>query len=147
MADLLNPLIGAWMLVSVETQLSDGQVIRAFGDSPKGIIVYTSSGHMTAQLSNPDRIKVASNDQLKATEEEIRSSYERYVAYHGTYELNTKNQTVIHNVEGSMFLNWVGGAQERTYTLEGDRVTLSTPVLEIGDMGNTRTVLTWEKLD
>lgn len=147
MADLISPLIGAWVLISVETQLSDGQVIRAFGEEPKGIIVYTSSGHMTAQLSNPERLKVASGDQLKAADEEIRSNFERYIAYHGTYEVNADEQTVTHFVEGSMFPNWEGDSQKRFYSIDGNRITLSTPEVQWGELGTVKTTLVWEKVD
>lgn len=147
MTEIINPLIGAWMLVSVETQLGDGQVIRAFGEEPKGIIVYTSSGHMSAQLSNPDRLKVASNDQQKSTAEEALSNFERYIAYHGTYELNVNDGTVTHFVDGSMFPNWEGDSQLRFFEINGNRITLSTPEVQWGDLGTVKTTLVWEKLD
>lgn len=146
MTDLVNPLIGAWILLSVETQLGDGQVIKAFGEQPEGIIVYTASGHMTAQVANPDRPNIASNDQQKATDEEIRLNFERYIAYHGTYEIDEDNNRVIHHVDGSLFANWKGDSQERFYEIQGNRVKLKTPPVQWGNLGTVTTVLVWEKL-
>lgn len=146
MTDLLNPLLGAWMLISVETQLPNGDIVRAFGDNPQGLIVYTESGHMTAQLNMPDRPIIASNDQQTATEEEASLSFKTYIAYHGTYGLDPENSRVLHHVEGSMFRNWEGDAQERFYEINGNRVTLRTPPVQWGELGTVVTELVWEKL-
>ena len=147
MADFLIPLIGAWILVSMETQLSDGRVINAFSDEPKGIIVYTSSGHMSAQLSHPVRSMVDSNQQKEATDKEIRTNYENYITYHGTYELNEAEGMVTHFVDGSLFSNWEGGAQKRLYELNGNKISLTTPEVQWGDLGTVKTTLVWEKLN
>lgn len=146
MSENLNPLAGAWMLVSVETHLSNGDVIRAYGDQPQGVIVYTEDGYMTAQVSRPDRSKIKAGDQQRASDGEIRSNFEGYIAYHGTYSIDPDAQTVTHFVRGSMFKNWEGEAQTRFYEIDGDRVTLSTPEVRWGELGTVRTVLVWERL-
>ena len=51
---------------------------------------------------------------------------------------------VLHHVETSLFPNWVGGAQERRYKLDGDRLPLSTaPLLQGGR--ERRALLVWER--
>ncbi|MHA2204100.1 MAG: lipocalin-like domain-containing protein, partial [Candidatus Hodarchaeales archaeon] len=42
---------------------------------------------------------------IKSTLEEIKSAYEGFIAYFGTYEINNKEGTVTHHWEGSLFPN------------------------------------------
>ena len=65
MADksLRDRLIGAWSLVSYEERPVDGSPsFYPMGTSPKDIIMYTSDGFMSAQLSKPDRKPFRSGD-------------------------------------------------------------------------------------
>jgi hypothetical protein len=142
----INPLLGAWRLLSVETQLDNGEVFHIFGKEPKGVIVYTPNGQMAAQVVNPDRPLVASGDQQQATDEEVRENFERYIAYYGTYEINEEKKSVIHHVDGSLFRNWEGDIQERFYEFRGNRIYLSTPPVKWGHLGEVISVLIWEKI-
>jgi len=52
---------------------------------------------------------------------------------------------VVHRIEVSLFPNWVGESQERAYRLEGDRLTLSTPLMLVGGR-RLSTHLVWERV-
>ena len=47
-------LVGTWTLVSTDTVRSDGSRIPTFGDTPKGLIVFTSDGHFIYLYSRGD---------------------------------------------------------------------------------------------
>lgn len=147
MTKQVHALIGAWHLRAMEFQLESGETIHGFGDDPKGFIVYTSTGQMTAQLGNPDRPMIATGDQQKATDQEVRENFEKYIAYYGTYEILEGDKKVLHRVNGSLLRNWEGDVQERFYELEGNLLKLSTPPVSWGDLGTVVTVLTWEKAE
>jgi Lipocalin-like domain len=44
-------LLGSWGLVSFEQVLASGEVLKPFGDSPSGLILYEADGRMSAQVS------------------------------------------------------------------------------------------------
>ncbi len=43
------PIIGAWKLISFEGQRWNSEVVYPFGENPQGSIIYTESGHFSAQ--------------------------------------------------------------------------------------------------
>jgi hypothetical protein len=56
---LREQLIGAWKLVSYVEKPTDGfQPFYPMGTEPKGIIMYTPDGYMSAQLEHPGRPKL-----------------------------------------------------------------------------------------
>ena len=52
--------------------------------------------------------------------------------------------TVIHHVEISLVPNWVGRPQRRTVALDGDRLRLTAPPLEVAGR-TTIPRLTWRR--
>lgn len=48
---LRQALPGGWLLESFVSRRDDGPVRRPFGDQPSGLILYTTDGHMSAQLT------------------------------------------------------------------------------------------------
>ena len=51
---LREQLIGAWKLVSYVEKPTDGsEPFHPMGEAPKGIIMYTPDGYMSAQLEHP----------------------------------------------------------------------------------------------
>ena len=99
--------IGAWELRSVEFRHSDGQLTYPMGRDVVGMGMYTS-GHFSGQIMRSARPAFTSGDQLKGTPTEVKSAFEGYIAYYGTYEINQEEGTVTHHVEGSLFqTGWV----------------------------------------
>lgn len=140
------PIIGAWKLISFETQKADGEVIRPFGENAQGSIIYTESGRFSAHVMRPDRPQFASGDQMKGTAEEIETNYKGFVSYYGHYEFDGQNGFVVHHVEGSLFPNWEGQALKRFFELSGNRLKLTTPPTLWGG-GEIVGVLLWERIE
>jgi hypothetical protein len=67
-------IIGAWRLVSFEIQREDGKIVHPFGADPQGSIIYTESGHFSAQLMRRKRPSFVSGDQITGTPDEIEAS-------------------------------------------------------------------------
>ena len=137
--------VGTWKLISSEFRLSDGQVIYPLGRNAVGMLMYDASGHMSAQLMRPDRPVFASGDLGSGTPAEVKSAFEGFTAYFGTYKVDEGNAAVIHQVEGSLFPNWVGGDQVRFYKFSRNRLTLSTPPIPAGSQQVTG-FLIWERI-
>jgi len=138
--------IGTWKLVSSEHRRLDGKLAYSKGRDAVGTLMYDASGHMSVQVMRPDRPVFASGDRLKGTPEEIKSAFERFVAYYGTYEVNEEEGTVTHYLEGSLFPNWVGTDLKRFFEFSGNQLTLSTPSMPMGGQQVTG-VLLWERIE
>lgn len=140
----LVELAGAWRLVTSEFRTTSGQVVFPLGENAQGTFILSESGHMSAQLSAPDRAPFASADQRAGTATEVAAAFGSYVAYYGSVELDADAQTFVTHVEGSLFPNWVDGDQLRHYELVADRLILRTPPFSSG--GHTFVgVLEWQR--
>lgn len=140
------PIIGAWKLVSFETQKEYGEVVYPFGNNAQGSLIYTKSGRISVHLMRSDRPRFASGDQMKGTTEEIKANYEGLISYYGSYEFDREKGLVIHHIQGSLFPNWEGQRQERFFELSGNRLKLSTPPTLCGG-GKAVAVLLWERIE
>ena len=119
-------LIGSWDLVSVENRAIDGSVSKPFGAAPVGRITYGADGHMSAQLMRAGRASFASNELYGGSDAEQRKAYQSFIAYYGSFEVNSATQVVTHHVIGSLFPNWSGRDQRRRYAIKGDELELSS---------------------
>jgi hypothetical protein len=124
---LCDQLIGAWKLVSYVEEPVDGSApFHPLGERPKGIIMYTPDGYMSAQLMRPDRRPFASGDWFDGTEEEYREEASTYIAYSGPFHVDEEKRTLTHSMFVSLFPNWTGQTQPRVVKIEGDKLFLST---------------------
>jgi len=136
----MEDFVGAWRLTSVETRKEDGEVHRR--GHRVGYLVYSGDGHMAVSFMKTDRPRFASGDIRGGTVEEKMAAFEGYISYAGRFEI--RGDKVVHHIEVSLFPNWVGESQERFYQLEGDRLTLSTPLMPVGGR-QLSTHLIWER--
>lgn len=143
-AALMKQLAGVWRLQSSEFRATGGEVLYPFGDDAFGVVVFSESGYMSAQIMRRGRPGFASGDQATGTPEEINAAFHGYIAYCGPCELDLQRQTVTTRVEGSLYPNWVGGQQLRFYQLIDDRLVLKTTPIVYGDREFTG-VLTWKR--
>lgn len=136
---------GNWKLVSSEFRLPDGQVVYPMGRDAIGMLMYGAGGHMCVQIMRTDRRNFASGDRLGGTTEEIKSAFEGYVAYFGTYEINQEEGTVTHQIEGGLFPNWVGVNQKRFFEFSGDQLTLRASGIRLGGQ-QMNGLLHWKRM-
>jgi hypothetical protein len=137
----LDDFIGTWKLVSVETRREDGSLHRK--GTRTGYIIYSADGYMSVSFMKEGRKVFAAGDIRGGTVEEKVEAIDGYVSYCGKYEV--VEDRVIHDIEVSLFPNWVGDRQERFYRFEGDALTLSTPLQLVGGL-SLSSHLVWEKV-
>lgn len=145
---LREQLIGAWKLVSYVEKPTDGsEPFYPMGKEPKGIIMYTPDGYMSAQLEKPGRPTFASGDWFEGSDEEVRQEAAGYIAYSGPFHTNEATQSLEHSMFVSLFPNWVGQTQPRLVKIEGDLLHLSTakPIRSGGK--ETMSYLTWKRAE
>lgn len=137
-------LIGTWKLASFESRLATGEVRYPVGTSPKGCIMYDNKRNVAVVLSRSDRALMSGPDKTRAPLEEKGAAFDTFESYFGTYTVDEARGVVTHQLEGALFPNWTGTAQERFYRLEEDTLELSTAPMAYG--GDTVTaVLIWKR--
>ena len=113
-------LAGSWQLVRFENTDPQGKVEKPFGEHPRGLFVYDSTGHLSINITrNPPTPPFAKGDDT-GTDAEVRAAYDGYVAYFGTYRVDVAKQVVMHVVEGSSKPSYTGTDQPRPFKLNGD---------------------------
>lgn len=126
--NIAKRIVGAWSLVAVTAERADGSKIEPFGTNPKGIIIFTDSGHFSLFQSRADIPKLAENDRSKATAEEAKAVVGGSIAYYGTYSVNEMDKSLSVTLDGATFANLLGGAQRRDITsLTADELGFSNP--------------------
>ena len=128
-----------------ETRDPGGQVQYPLGKNVSGLLVYDDGGNMSAHVMRNDLAPFAAPDPGHATDAELRGAFENYGSYFGTYTVDQAKQTVIHNVRGAWFPNWIGHDQVRHFKFDGKRLLLSTPPM-VWNGQQLEHILTWERL-
>jgi len=132
---------GTWRLVSVETRKENGEVYRR--GQRTGYLMYNDDGYMSVAFMKEGRPSFASGDIRGGTVEEKVAAVDDYTSYSGRYEV--EGDKVLHHIEVSLFPNWIGETQERTYELKDNQLTLSTPLMPVGGI-QLSTHLIWERV-
>jgi hypothetical protein len=103
---LRDAVLGAWELVSfVARDTATGEDRQPLGTTPRGLIMYTPDGHMSAQLADSDM--------------------GGYVAYGGRFSADEETSTLHHDVTISMMPELLTQPQFRHASVDGDVLTLS----------------------
>jgi Lipocalin-like domain len=111
---LKEQLIGTWAFVRAEITAADGAKSFPFGETPKGILIFTPDGHFAQIHVAGDIPKIASNNRLTGTPEEYKAINQRSLSLFGTYTVDEDKKTVTYQIAASTFPNWEGQSQTRT---------------------------------
>jgi hypothetical protein len=113
MSTLRNAILGGWELSSFESRdTATGAVTHPLGTAPRGLILYTGDGYMSAQLTDAD--------------------FGTYFAYGGRFHVDENTATVHHEVSVSMLPELLAQPQLRQAVVNGDRLTLSATTTNDG---------------
>jgi hypothetical protein len=85
-----------------------------------------------------DLPKFASNDFHKGTPEENKAVVVGSMAHFGTYSVNEKEVSFSVRPEASMFPNWVGIDQKRSFSVSKGELKITNPS---APMGGTSTLI------
>jgi Lipocalin-like domain len=127
--DLAKRFVGAWRLVSIEG-VPPGLPGNLY-DRPTGLIIYSASGQMSAQLvAKADRKPFAAfnKGRVSATTEDKAAAFDSYQAYYGTYTVDSEAGTITHHLEGSLIPGREGINNVRWFEFRGDDRLLLIPV-------------------
>lgn len=106
MGELHAALLGGWRLESfVSRDEETGELRHPFGEHPCGLILYTTDGHMSAQLTPGPGAE--------------------FVSYGGRFHVDEQASTVTHEVVIATMPELLEQPQLRHARIDGDRLTLS----------------------
>jgi hypothetical protein len=142
-SDIRDRIVGTWKLVSSEQIMKDGSTRPdpRFGAHGEGFLMYQHDGYMCAYLVNPDLPKWA--DALHPTKEEKLAAADGMFSYCGRYEIDVKQNHIVHLPEVATDPRYVGSRQIRPYTFQDGHLILSD--VEKDDSTFVRWKIVWEK--
>jgi len=121
---LREAVLGAWQLVSfVARDAATGEDRHPLGTAPRGLILYTADGFMSAQLATSDM--------------------DEYVAYGGRFTVDEPASVLHHDVTMSMMPELLVQPQFRQARVDGDVLTLSATTGQDGVATEAR--LVWRR--
>jgi len=130
---LRDQLVGTWTFVVAEITAPDGQKSFPFGETPKGLLIFTPDGHFSQIHIASDVPRIASNNRLTGTPEEYAAIMRRSLSIFGTYTVDEAKKTVTFAIVSSSFPNQQGQSQTRTIDkLTADEFVNSNPAVAGG---------------
>jgi hypothetical protein len=124
-----NEILGGWELVSFQARdTTTGEVRHPLGVRPRGLILYTDDGFMSAQLA-PEGAGTDIGD---------------YIAYSGPFHVDEQASTVRHDVRMATMPDLVTQPQLREVSLAPGQLTLSATMTD--ETGTTtHSTLVWQR--
>ncbi len=138
-----SPLHGTWDLVAADKILPGGEVVRDYGESPKGRLVVDAAGRYSLQIFKSERLRFGAADKAGGSADEFKSAAMGSSTHYGTVAVDGANGLLVFSIEGASFPNWEGTVQKRQYELDGGTLTYRVPPREDGSIP----VSVWRKLD
>lgn len=119
-------LVGTWRLVEYWNRDSVDQPKQyPYGEQPLGFIVYDRGGNVLVELAKSPQPQRLSKEELgRLTVEELRSMLQGFVAYFGTYTVDTQKGLVIHHVTADLRREYTATDQARPFHVAGDELTI-----------------------
>jgi hypothetical protein len=144
---LRRQLIGTWRLISyVERDVDSGKKNLPMGERPLGFIIYAPDGFVSAQLAAADRSPFLANDPYGGTPEEYARAAGRYIAYCGRFHVDEVNRSLTHEMQISLFPNWLGQRQARLVEIDGNMLRLATAAPMIFGGCRKMAALVWQRV-
>lgn len=124
-----NEIVGTWLLESFLIESPQNEQ-RNWGSNSRGLLIYTSSGHMSVSINKDIEKKSAS---------EAQNYFDSILFYSGTFSID--GETVKHQVTQASNPTRIGKELLRFAKLEKDLLILTSPDESFG-----RAILTWRKI-
>ena len=130
--------VGTWRLVDFERRGLDGELRPSANSFSNGLLIYTSTGHISQQLTREGR----QTFDGRGSPEEAQAALYSYLAYFGTFTVNEAEGAVTHHRQAHLIPGRVT-AGIRYYRFTGNRLMLTAP--PGGE--DVTTTLTWERIE
>ena len=138
-----DEIVGTWKLLSMVKLGETGEVqpIDLGWDEAAGFIIYTPEERMMVFIGAAGREPLGYPD---VTDAERAMAHKTMAAYTGTYEFHGDH--VVHHIDHAWLPDWEGKPRRREAKLDGDRITLTTPLAKRADGTMARYELIWQRV-
>lgn len=119
-------LAGAWRLTSCYVIDAHGQKTYPFGSDAPGLLTLQGDGYMAWAMMRANRAPFMDPNPLDGTPQERDDAYASYFSYLGTYRV--VDGQIHFSVLLSLFPNWTGTTQVRSFELVDQNLHLTTPM-------------------
>lgn len=132
-------IVGTYKLISFSSDYGDGSSVEPFGKHPSGYIIITPTRLMTVLASDTRKAGTTADDKV--------ALFNSVISYSGPYKI--EGSRLVTEVDVSWNQAWTGSKQGRTFTLEGNRLTLvSDKAPSAFDPAKTVSArLVWERVE
>lgn len=121
--DQAKSIVRTWKVTSyIREEIPSGAKSDVMGAHPSGYINYGADGRMMVIIVGDRKRPVGPI----ATPEEAKALISSLISYAGAYTIDSEAKTVTHHVDVSWDESRTGESFERTYKLDGDRLTITT---------------------
>lgn len=119
--ETVNPLVGAWKLVSYTDTSPEGMPYFPFGTHPIGEFIYTPDGHFSADIRSD------ANGSVPAVlpRPEFDDLMGPYLGYFGTYRFDPAASTVKYDIDGASAPSYVMSDAARMVRFDGNCLILT----------------------
>jgi hypothetical protein len=115
-------LVGSWRLLSLRMELEDtGEITEPWGTRPQGWLVLTPEGRLITVTTAGDRLP-------PTTDAEAAAQLGSMVCYSGKTRMDG-NARFVTAVDVAWHPSWLGTQQARSFTLEGEVLSIHTDVV------------------
>ena len=132
-------LVGTWQAVLVERLDAGGKPTTV--PNPRGQLIFDAAGHVSEIVTRGDRVP---STGAQPTPAEAQRVYTEYSDLWGRYRLDPQRHTITYAVLGSVNPNLRDQEIQRSYTLEGTRLTIASTTPRPDAPGGTR--ITWDRI-
>lgn len=136
-----SSFLGSWKLISCEYRGAT-RTAYPFGTDPEGLLIYDSAGWMSVQIMH--RNYGQEFQTFNSSSNQNRASFNGYLAYFATVEIDEEKSLISHHVFGSTLSQWIGSVQQRTFEFIEGNLILSSPATSRGN--EVLAVLTWTRV-
>jgi Lipocalin-like domain len=110
--------------VSITVQQPDnGPITNDLGPNPQGRLIFDSNGNYSLMVMAGDLPKFAENSRDRGTPTENQAVVKNSISHFGHYSVSDGD--IDFKIEYSTFANWNTTQQQRSFTIEGDKLSYS----------------------
>ena len=125
--------VGTWELLTFTEVGEGGRSVEPMGAEPKGFLVYTTEGIVSAQLMGNGDAEEEIPSKGTSGDAALKPTAILSIGYCGTFTVNSALQEVVHLPIVSADREFVGRALHRRFQFVADRLMLTTAVADGGD--------------
>lgn len=147
MTSLKNEIVGSWKLLSyIEIPVGGDDYQFPLGQKPKGILILSSDGFMSVQIAVNTSSRYENEDRFSVSDSDLAARAKQYIAFSGTYTIDSEYSRVTYNIITSLHPNWEGEKQVRKMDFEKDIMYQKSvdPVLSGGQF--VHVYMTWQRV-